>query len=81
MTENSRRKPGWHRKDLRLNPCLEDRTKTNPHLKNAEKSQLLAEVEMIRSYQVLSGKICHDKKGKKGQLVKRKTKYDCYSQT
>ena len=53
----------------------------NPQLNNFEKAQLLTEVELVCTYQTLTGSVQHGKKGKNGQLVKQKSKYDCHSQT
>jgi len=75
FTENSRRKQGWHRRDLRLNNKLEHNLESIPQLNKAEKTQLLAEYEMIRTYQALTGNQKHNKKSKSScKFIKKRTK-------
>ena len=61
LKKNRRRKKGWHRHDLRLNPKLDNGGKVN-RLNSEEKCQLLAEVELICGYHTKNGGSSHKKK-------------------
>ena len=65
LSENNRRKLGWHRRDLKLNPKLEKKRKTMLQLNKAKKNQLYVKSEMIRNYKSLTGNGRHNKRGKK----------------
>lgn len=58
LEDSKRRKKGWHRRDLRFNPKIDDGGKF-VWLNAEEKCQLLAEVEMIRVYQRFNGGASH----------------------
>ena len=76
FAENSRRKSGWHRRDLHLNSRLEEKRESIPQLNKEEKTQLLAEYEMIRTYQALTGNQKHNKKNKRSCKFVKKSKKD-----
>ena len=61
LKKNRRRKKGWHRHDLRLNPKLDNGGKVT-RLTSEEKCQLLAEVELMRGYHATNGGSSHKKK-------------------
>ena len=82
LSENNRRKLGWHRRDLKLNPKLEEKRKYMVQLNHAEKTQLYVESEMIRTYKSLTGNGKHKKRGKKScKFIKRNVKHDYHSLT
>lgn len=64
LHENARRRPGWHRSDLRMKTKLENKDARHPQLNNMEKTQLYVESQMIRNYHLSSGGNKHDKKGR-----------------
>ena len=76
LEKNRRRKKGWHRHDLCLNPKLDNGGKVT-RLNSEEKCQLLAEVELIRGYHAMNGGSTHKKKyatnKKFAKLKKRNT--------
>ena len=79
LKNNNRRKKGWHRQDLKFNPKLEGhKGKNAPHLNVQEKTQLMAEVEMLRVYQKVGGhKVLHNEVSKKSKkYITRKAKYN-----
>jgi hypothetical protein len=71
---NQRRKPGWHRKDLKLNEVLEE--KERPHMNQLEKAQLLAEVELLKQHCIMKGGYRHSTKNRENEFSKRVNKYD-----
>lgn len=80
LSNNNRRTAGWHRRDLMLNPTLEDKTKSK--MNKAEKTQLYVEAEMVRTYHALTGGYRHSNKSKKNcKLIKRRAKHDYHSLT
>ena len=82
LSENNRRKSGWHRRDLKLNPKMEEKRKAIVQLNRAEKTQLYVESEMIRTYKSLTGSGRHEKRGKKSRkFIKRNAKHDYHSLT
>ena len=70
LTDNNWRESGWHRRDLQLNPRLEENGGVNSsvQLNKLEITQLYAESEVLRTYHSLTGGGKHKLKGRSSKF-------------